>query len=398
MEGEQQMLMAEVAKAAGVSTATVSRVLNDVPGVRSETVLQVRATLEAMKYTPQRVRSKRRTAGTTAVPRTGNIAVVTLGHTREWLQMPVMAAVMGGILRAAGELRLRVILDELPDLNICSRLIEQRLVDGGILFLANSNPMGAYRTVVASLREKVPVVWTIGAGMVIEGLDHVTLDNVQIGHLAYQYLRDKQCEEVAFITAEPGWPLMRQRGQAFLNAAYDDLRPATAYLVTSQELVADAYGKRVVTADSLDKIVESLAKTEPRPDGLFAANDLTVARLYPLLTRHGLRPGRDITIVSCDNEQARLSALDPRPMSIDVGAEDVGAKAVARLLVRLERPNDPPVSVQVLPRLPVTASETKFSGGPAGCSPECLRSCVASKPTCIFHHDLCRSRSRRRCK
>src|SRR5437763_873232 len=101
--GADGMSIAEVAKAAGVSTATVSRVLNDLPGVRDETVRQVRAAVEALNYTPQRAK---RTGRSTAPghtprqsPRTGNIAVITLGQTRDWLQLPVMAAVVAGIQR-----------------------------------------------------------------------------------------------------------------------------------------------------------------------------------------------------------------------------------------------------------------------------------------------------------
>ena len=46
---------------------------------------------------------------------TGNIAAITLGQTRDWLQFPVMASVVAGIQRAAGEFGLRLLLDDLPD-------------------------------------------------------------------------------------------------------------------------------------------------------------------------------------------------------------------------------------------------------------------------------------------
>src|SRR4051812_40275990 len=92
------MSIAEVAKAAGVSTATVSRVLNDLPGVRTETIQQVRAAVEALNYRPQRAkRGRASTGGPSRGPRSGNIAVITLGQTRDWLQLPVMASVVAGI-------------------------------------------------------------------------------------------------------------------------------------------------------------------------------------------------------------------------------------------------------------------------------------------------------------
>jgi DNA-binding LacI/PurR family transcriptional regulator len=94
-----------------------------------------------------------------------------------------------------------------------------------------------------------------------------------------------------------------------------------------------------------------MVAANPRPDGLFVACDRTTAELYPVLARHGLQVGRDIKIVSCDNEQIRLSALHPRPASIDIGAEEIGFRSVVRLLARLRRPQEGPIVIQVSPRL-----------------------------------------------
>src|SRR5438067_9488881 len=138
------MSIAEVAKAAGVSTATVSRVLNDLPGVRPETVRQVREAAEALQYKRQRARRARAPGGLATGSgggRTGNIAAITLGHTREWLQLPVLASVVAGIMRAAGEFGLRLILDEIPDLSKPAPLVQRRQVDGAIVFIAGSTPV-----------------------------------------------------------------------------------------------------------------------------------------------------------------------------------------------------------------------------------------------------------------
>jgi DNA-binding LacI/PurR family transcriptional regulator len=61
--------------------------------------------------------------------------------------------------------------------------------------------------------------------------------------------------------------------------------------------------------------------------------------------------GRDLRIISCDNEEARLSALHPRPESIDLNGNDIGYRAVVRLVSRLQNPNDGPLSIQIPPRL-----------------------------------------------
>lgn len=347
------MSIAEVAKVAGVSTATVSRVLNQLPGVRDETVRQVRAAVEALNYKPQRIkRGERPVSGPNARPaRTGNIAVITLGHTRDWLQLPIMATVVAGIQRAAGEFGLRLILDDLPDPLIPSPLTQGRQIDGAIVFVTSSIPVASYSTVLASLRERVPLVWVMGMGASAAGVDHITPDNISIGYLAHSYLHSKGCQHVGYLTVTPSWVFIRLRGQAFLNAACDVGRSGTAYLVTADQMVAESYGRHVVTAATLDQLIATIAKESPRPTGLFLANDATAAQVYPLLARHGLEVGRDLTIITCDNEEIRLSALHPRPASIETGAEQIGFRAVVRLRARIQRPSDPPLVIQVSPEL-----------------------------------------------
>jgi LacI family transcriptional regulator len=351
------MSIAEVAKAAGVSTATVSRVLNDLPGVRTETIQQVRAAVEALNYKPQRARRARSTTGPSSRgTRTGNIAVITLGQTRDWLQLPVMASVVAGIQHAAAEFGLRLILDDLPDPLRPSQLVQGRQIDGAVVFLTGSMPVTSYEAVLAGFRQRIPIVWAMGMEMTAAGVDHVTPDNISTGYLAHSYLRSQGCERVGYLTTNPAWVFMRLRGQAFLNAAYDAKQVATAYIVTDDRLLADSYGKHVVAAPTLEQLVALMAKEKSRPTGLFVANDATTAQVYPLLDKHGLEVGRDLTVVSCDNEEVRLSALQPRPASIDPGAEQIGFRAVVRLRARMQRPNDPPLVIQVSPKLALPPS------------------------------------------
>jgi DNA-binding LacI/PurR family transcriptional regulator len=73
------------------------------------------------------------------------------------------------------------------------------------------------------------------------------------------------------------------------------------------------------------------------------------------LASHGIDVRRDITIISCDNEQIRLSALHPRPASIETGAEEIGFRAVMCLCSRMQRPHDPPLTIQLAPKLALSA-------------------------------------------
>jgi DNA-binding LacI/PurR family transcriptional regulator len=238
-----------------------------------------------------------------------------------------------------------------PDPNKPISLLQGRQCDGAIVFLTGRMPVSSYEPILSSLRGRTPTVWVMGMEMTVGGVDHVTPDNIGTGYLAHSYLHSQGCERVAYMTTDPAWAFIRLRGQAFLNASYDAGRPASSYLVTTNPLVAEAYGRNVVTAPTLEELVVAMAKTKGRPDGLFVANDRMTSQLYPLLMKHRIRPGREVAIVSCDNEEIRLAALSPRPASIDIGAEEIGFRAVVRLRARMQRPQGLPLVIQVAPRL-----------------------------------------------
>lgn len=355
--------LAAVAKAAGVSAATVSRVLNSIPGVKSETQEKVRAALAAMNYKPLRSR-RERPLGTARIPsrflRTGNIAAITLGTTRNWLvQYPVMAAALAGMQSAADGYGLRMVLHEMPDPTRISSLITDREIDGAVVFITSSLLMGSdYEKPLALLRSHLPVVWALGVGVVSATVDHVTVDNLRIGVMALDYLAGEKCGELAFLTLQPEWTALRLRAHAFLTAAHDKNIPATAYVLCSDPKIAEPYGRHVVTAAEPEQLIARMAAAKPRPTGLFVATDAMAAEAWSMLDRHGFHPGRNLTVISCDNEEVRLSGLFPRPASIDPGSEQIGYRAVIRLVARIQHSTEPPLTILTSPRLVLPSDAT----------------------------------------
>jgi len=351
--------MDDVAKAAGVSMATVSRALNEISGVRLQTVERVKIAAAALQYRAPRSR-ERPGFGTFAagkwVGQTINIAVITCGGTREWLQMPVMTCVLEGIRRGANEFGMRLLLEEAPVPSEAIPLVrvQGRYVDGAIIFVAGPLPIGAYERILSPLIESVPIVWAMGMEKSAWGVDHVLPNNLSIGDLAREYLQNQGCRHLAFIATDPQWDFMRLRGQAFLNSACDAGLTASAHLVGNQQSITSCYGPNASMTATLEQAVMRFAESNPRPTGIFVGCDRTTVQLYPLLAQHGLQVGRDVSLVSCDNEDIRLSTLNPRPPSIDIGAEEVGLRAVRRLIVRMMKPQDKgPIVIRVSPRLVV---------------------------------------------
>jgi LacI family transcriptional regulator len=356
------MTIVKVAKHAGVSTATVSRVLNNFPHVGAETARQVRASAEALNYTIppiyKRSRSKSTARSGASRRRTNSIAILTIGQTRDWLQLPVMAAAVAGISRAAREHGLRLVIDEQLNLAKPPDSITDHSADGAIVFVPNSVSGATPQVSLESLKAHLPIVRVMGGAAGVSVVDHICVDDRAIGCLALEFLKNQGCQHVAFLTMNPVWHLMRTRFQAFAGAAYDNHIPASSYILAQDPAISDLYGPRAVTETTLESLVSRLVKSIPRPAGLFVSNDAAVVQVYPLLQQMGIQPGRDITIISCDNEDVRLCGLSPRPPSIDPRSEEVGWRAVRQLMSRLENSDDPPIHINVTPRLTVPIPAT----------------------------------------
>jgi DNA-binding LacI/PurR family transcriptional regulator len=205
--------------------------------------------------------------------------------------------------------------------------------------------------VLTDLAKRVPLVRVMGGEAPRSQVDHVTVDNTGVGCLAHRYLASKGCERLAFIATNVDWLFIRHRAQSFANAAADAGQAVDFYLVSRDSNAAGVYGQHIHQVASLEDAVAALVRSNPRPTGLFIPTDLQTSQVHPLLVKHGLHPEKDIHLVSCDNEQVRLAALSPQPLSIELGGEDIGGAAVRQLMNRISEPEAPTVRVQVSPRL-----------------------------------------------
>jgi LacI family transcriptional regulator len=342
------MSIVAVAKRAGVSVATVSRVINDAGSVRSKTADQVREAMRAIGYTPPLVRRGPKTRrAVTSKNAIRQFAILNVGGNHEWLHLPVMGAVVSGVMRGCKELGIRPILDEMPDPMVLSSLLSDSEVNGAIVFMQSGVP----EVCLEQIRQNVPLVRVTGGEGTTSVCDHVAAHNAAIGRLAFSYLARRNCRNLAFITDRPELQLMRMRGLNFNASAIDAGIPNHTYVVSGDPSASRVYAGDVSLHASLQEVVEHIVHSSPRIDGLFSPTDFITSLLYPIFERAGIVVGRDLTIISCDNERVRLSALQPRPLSIDLRGEEIGRTAVRTLLGRITNPNQPRANILINPSL-----------------------------------------------
>jgi DNA-binding LacI/PurR family transcriptional regulator len=234
-------------------------------------------------------------------------------------------------------------LGEMPNPSHLCKVVELGRVDGALVLI----PPGLDGHAADTLRKHVPVVRLMGAQVETALLDQVAPDNIAIGYLAAEYLLSRGCTELAFMTLSPEWSSCKLRASGF-TAALDMLAgnggtAAKAYFLTPARSVSHSYSLPTVVRPQWSEVMAEFKLR--RPTGLFVPHDAELPHIYRMLSDQGIQPGRDITIVSCDNVETTLSSLVPRPVSIDLGLPTVASTAVRRLIARIETPNEPPVRI-----------------------------------------------------
>jgi DNA-binding LacI/PurR family transcriptional regulator len=341
------MLVTDIAKKAGVSISTVSRVLNEHPSVRPETVEQVRRAMGGVPYDRAAIRRGPR-PGKRFRPKATNIGIVVLGISHErYFKLPVFASVVSGISRAAAARELNIAIDEVLDPDHLSDRLKCGDLDGALVFAASF----ADPRLMETLRRHMPVVHVMGESLVSPGVDQVSPDNLAIGHLAFRHLVERGCSRLAYVSTQFDHEPMRLRELAFVTAARRAGLAEPVSFVSQRERAASCPREIWGLGAMADRIADT-AKAGPM--GLFVSQDVETIGLYPLLVQRGVRPGQDVTIISCNNEES-LAMLAPRPASIDIGADDLGRRAVTRLLNRIAHPNEPPLRMLVAPSVPAAA-------------------------------------------
>ena len=341
------MSVTRIAEKAGVSIATVSRVLNHSRPVNPKIAEMVHRAMDELQLTPRHMRRRSRAR---SGDQHGTIAIVSLGmRSRPWFEVPVIAAAVGELTRASQDLHMSVLMAEMPDPKQISPVLRRPEVDGAIVFISSDLTTKD----AAVLREHLPVVRVLGGQLSPIEIDHIGPDNNTVGYIAGQYLLQQGLTDLAFLTNKPRWDLIKLRAQGFMAAAQDAGITPTMYLQEDAPAPLGFYGPRTIAHRDFEKLITRLADSKNGRIGLFVSRDEEAVEVYRVMREVGLEPGKDVVVVSCDNESVRLSMLHPRPASIDLGAAEIATHAVRRLAHRIEHKDEPPVRMLVNPRLVV---------------------------------------------
>lgn len=313
----------DVARVAGVSQATVSRVLSDSPKVRPTTRARVIAALGETDYTPNLLARAMRTR------RTGAIGVVVARITNPFY--PELLAVLGAELAEKGR-HMMVWDSELPGEEAAVEAIRQRLVDG-VVFTTVTPASTSLRE---ALQRREPAV-LINRGVAGLRCDQVVSDNMAGGRTVASYFLDAGHRRLGLIAGPPQTSTASERERGFREVLRARGIPLGA--TWCGDFSHDA-GRTAMR--------HFLAQPDP-PTAVFCVNDLTAFGALDGARSVGASVPEDVWVVGYDDiPMAAWEAFDLTTVRQPI--REMTRLAVRMLLDRIDDPDRPPTQR----RLPAT--------------------------------------------
>lgn len=304
----------DVAKLAGVSKATVSRVLNNHPNIRPETYYKVKDAIETLGYYPNSI------GRSFANQNTSTIGLIVDVDDSNSFGNPFFYQVQYGIekaLCAEGYYLLIVNQKEVsdPEESIAKLVFEKR-VDGLILpeSIVNSN-------LVAKIQEiKFPFV-VIGSPAKSFDVSWVDVDNKSAGFLATEHLIENGFKKINFICGS-----LKDKFNEYRFYGYKEALNKNSIFYDSKSI---HYG--ISTKEEGKKITEKLFTQQDKPDALIFTSNLSAFGALEVIKDKNIKIPNEVGLVSFDNDPI-AELTDPQLTTIDINVFDLGFQA-ARLLI-----------------------------------------------------------------
>ncbi|MEA2606192.1 MAG: hypothetical protein QOI00_949 [Chloroflexota bacterium] len=310
----------EVARLAGVSRATVSRVVNGSPRVSDEVRRSVESAISQLGYIPNRA------ARSLVTRRSGSIAVVITEPTGRLFSDPFFPRLLRGVSMTVSARDIQVVL-LLPDTVADSRRTADYLVaghvDGAVLVSLHGDDPLPGRIIEA----QIPVV-VVGRPLHASGISYVDVDN-----------RGGARSAVGDLIAGGRRVIAAIGGPSDMVAA-QDRRAGYRDALTDAGLAPDPTLERSAdfTQDGGIEAMRRLLAARPDIDAVFAASDLMAAGAMSVLEAAGRRIPQDVAIVGYDDSPVAATARPPLT-SVRQPIEEMGQEA-ARLLLELVDASD----------------------------------------------------------
>ncbi len=332
----------DVAKHAGVSYQTVSRVLNQASHVSEKTRLRVEAAMAALNYVPNRV----------AQQLAGKLSQ-TIGFVTTNLSLHAPSQIVAAVKRQAGEMKFNVVISmlEAPGLAACKTAVQSLLsqrVDGLIVNIPLDDEDAC------ALKETCGNVPTLFLDVSPELNANTTIfDPYEGARLGLEHLLALGHKEIAILNGPQSSISARLRFEGWKHTLHQHQLEAMAVMEGDWSSLS-GYER-----------VSRLLREGKTPGGLLVANDQMALGALRALSEHGVAVPTETSVVGYDDTEDSACFIPPLT-TIKQDFRLLGEASVNRLLELIHHP-DIRTTSQVLP---VTLVERKTTAAPRAKTPQ----------------------------
>lgn len=299
----------DVARRAGVSIKTVSRVLNNSPLVSEETRTRVMSAIDALDFHPNAA------ARALVLRKSKTIGLVIADITN-----PFFPEVVRGVEDVANQHNYNVILcntDENPEKERCYiNLLREKQGDGIILAGSRVGP----EEIIALGKKGVHVV-VINRDIRHPRVGVVAVANEERGYEAVSHLVKIGHTRIAYISGSPVSSSNAERLEGYKRALHDNGIPPDGSLVVQAD----------PTREGGSEAMSILLGCSPRPTAVFAYNDLQAIGAIDAIKEKGLSVPFDIAVVGFDDIQL-ASFTTPPLTTFRMPKYEMGQRAAEMLI------------------------------------------------------------------
>lgn len=335
------MTLKEIAKLAGVSVSTVSRVVNsnNTKAASPETCEKIWSVVRSVGYTPnesaQNLRSKDQKAETEVPRKIFCVFARTVDTYLDPFFTELMQAVEQEAFLHKYTMRLIVSLNELQDLNI--RRNSQHI---GALVLGRMN-----QWLMDTLSAQFRHIAYVGLNTLPYKIDQIVSNGYEAAHSAVEYLRHSGHSRILYV----GETDQEQRYFGFVDAMKAaGIEDASSYTVRTS---LTPHGGYEAINQALDQGIEFSA--------LFCANDDTAMGTIKALKDRGLSVPGDVSVIGVgDIELSRY--VSPMLTTIHIPIRALGQQAARTIIDRIENNHRLPMKIELPSSLMVRESSREL--------------------------------------
>lgn len=315
MKNRKEITIYDIARKLDISSATVSRGLNNHFSVSKKTHKQIIETAKLMGYRSNLFAKNLRRQKTR-----------TLGVIVQTLNSNFIASVLSGIEKVANKAGYNLIISQSQEseskeiMNVDTMF--NRRVDGLIVSLAFDTKDVSHFD--SFFEKNIPVVFfdRISYG---KSSTNVVIDNFKAGYEATTHLIEQGCKRIAHIT-----------GNLIRNVYADRMKGYREALLQKNILFDEKY----VIVNNMDEqsaieASKELIAMKPMPDGIFVANDNCAAVCMQALKDAGYSIPKDIAIVGFNNDIISR-VVNPKLSTINYPGQEMGEIVANALVNHLE--------------------------------------------------------------